>query len=67
MIGQRVFITPHSQKGHNRCLEHGQIWVIRKVWGAKVLVEAPATGGLRWIEGPDDCDFAYEILYEGEK
>ncbi len=67
MIGKKVWVTPHSQKGHNRIREHGQTWIIKKVWGRKVLVEAPETAGLRWIDGNDDDDFSYKLLYEGDK
>lgn len=65
-VGSLIRVSGRSSKGKNRIREHGDTWKIRKVWGTHILVES--TNGkeyLRWIDGPEDPDFA--ILGEVEQ
>lgn len=58
-VGSLISVRGKSLKGKNRVSEHGSVWKIRKVWGTHILVES--TNGkeyLRWIDGPEDKDFA---------
>lgn len=60
-LGDHVVVEGISQKGKNRCREHGVVWEISKVWGSqKLLVATDGTRYMRWVDGPDDPDFKIE-------
>ena len=62
-IGDKVRVKAKSMKGKNRIHEHGEVWIVKKIWGTSVLLrednntKSHHLQGLRWVDGADDPDF----------